>query len=435
MGCSVSDIELDGQNGHTIITTQGNIRCRWLVDASGFNTPLGRKLGLVKQLEQHPISTRWARIRFMNDPDSLGDDHWRERVNFTSRFLSTNHFLYDGYWFWMIPIDRETYSVGVVWHQDKADITLNSQEEFIDFLKEHRCLADLLGEKYEVVDGYAMKNMSRISDQFYSTDRWFMTGMSAAFLDPLFSSGSAFLTDANRMIGDLIDTDTSGDQQAFANKVTCYNAHSRWWLDNFLLHISGNYHGSYDLLRQLFPPLLMDYFGIILPTSMAKLWGYDPTVNYGDGSQLRQQKAQILEHSVIHRAHAIKDELSDFLAKREGVYANNFDHFFDISEAGGYTKHCMSRGKMLSPMEIDKIQHEILRQSVSLALQRMAQSENILIDESLLAVVVVDVIENDTSLSNGFELLKNQKCITDLRSFSDGVRASSRPNTADVSVA
>lgn len=102
-----------------------------------------------------------------------------------------------------------------------------------------------------------------MADQFYSTDRWFLTGMSAAFLDPLFSSGSAFLSDANRMILDLIETDMAGDADTLRNKTIAYNAHSRWWLENFLLHITGDSRGSYDLMRQLFEPLLMDYFGLI----------------------------------------------------------------------------------------------------------------------------------------------------------------------------
>lgn len=405
MNCHVKDVEIDALRGHRAITSDGEIRCRWLVDAAGFNAPVGRKLGLIKPIETHPISARWARVRNTRNLDLLGDDVWRERVNYISRFLSTNHFLYDGYWFWVIPLDEHTCSIGVVWRHDKASLSIKGQQEFLDFVLSHACLAEFLGDAYEVLDYHGLKNMSRVADQFYSRDRWFLTGMSAAFLDPLFSSGSAFLSDANRMIGDLIATDMAGDQQAFKNKITAYNAHSRWWLDNFMLHISGNYHGSYDLLRQLFQPLLMDYFGIIFPASASKFWGYDPDIDYGDGSALRAEKAQMLEHSVNHRAHAMKAELEEFLKEREGLYVNNNGKFFDINVDSWYVKHTRSRGKTLTPMEIQKIQRAILEVSARLALNRMAASLDKIVNLEALEVAVQSVVDQSLTLREGLALL------------------------------
>lgn len=405
MKCNVKDVEIDSEKGHRVITEGGDFRCRWIVDAAGFSAPIGRKLGIVKPVEEHPISARWARIRNIRSLDLLGNDAWRGRVNYISRFLSTNHFLYDGYWFWVIPLDKDTVSLGLVWHHNKCPLDIKGLDDFIEFVLTHSCLAELLGEHYEVLDYHGLKNMSRIAEQFYSTDRWFMTGMSAAFLDPLFSSGSAFLSDANRMIGDLIATDVAGDRVAMRNKVAAYNAHSRWWLDNFMLHISGNYHGSYDLMRQLFQPLLMDYFGIIFPTSASKRWGYVEGMDYGDGSMLRAEKASMLAGSVNHRAHAMKNELAEFLREREGVYANNSDRFFDINVDGWYMKHTRSRGNTLDSKEIEKIQREILDVSARLALQRMATSVGASVDAEKIETAVRSVVDMSLSLREGLAIL------------------------------
>jgi hypothetical protein len=43
-----------------------------------------------------------SRIRDSYD-DELGDEAWRKRVGFTSRYLSTNHFMGRGFWIWAIP--------------------------------------------------------------------------------------------------------------------------------------------------------------------------------------------------------------------------------------------------------------------------------------------------------------------------------------------
>ena len=404
LGCAARDVHLDANGGHRVETADGRtIVCKWLVDAAGFNAPVARKLDLVEPVAQHPISSRWARFKNINVLDHVGTDAWRERVNYKSRFLSTNHFMYEGYWFWMIPLEEDVYSIGVVWNHDKADLEIRNGDELVAFMKQHRALAEVLGENFELLDFHGLKNMSRISRQFYSTERWFLTGMSAAFLDPLFSSGSAFLTEANRMIVDLIETDMAGDRDALRNKAVCYNAHSRWWLDNFLLHITGNYHGSYDLLRQLFEPLLMDYFGLILPFAMMREWGYEPGKDYGDGSELRTMKQMMIEHGAATRVHHITDELADFLREREGLLSNNAGHFFDLKITRGYNRHSLSRGRTLNPQAIAELQRDMLELSVNLALQRMAASTGTRFDPDLIASSVTDVLDRGMSLRAAFE--------------------------------
>lgn len=404
LNCASQDIRLDREGGHVVTTTDGRtIRCKWLVDAAGLHAPVARKLDLVRHNESHPISSRWARIRNTQHLDYLGDDAWRERVNFNSRFLSTVHFMYQGYWFWMIPLDEDVVSIGVVWHHEKAPhIEIKGQEEFVSFMKQHRALAQILGDDFEIVDYSGMKLMSRMSEQFYSTDRWFLTGMSAAFLDPLFSGGSAFLSDANRMILDLIETDMAGDQKAFENKAVVYNAHSRWWLENFLLHITGNYHGSYDLMRQLFEPLLMDYFGLILPVSMARQWGYERDKAY-DPAELRRIKRNMLDEGPAMLVHKITDELAGFLCGREGLYTRNQGEFFDLKITRDYIKNSLMRGRTLSPEMIGKLHGEMLDLAIRMAIRRMSQSTGATLDDQRLPEAVRRIVARDATLLEMYE--------------------------------
>jgi hypothetical protein len=376
------------------------------VDAAGFAAPLARKLDLVESVEHHPIATRWARVKNINTLDHLGPEEWRSRVNYNSRFLSTVHFMYPGYWFWAIPLDENVTSIGVVWHLDKADINLKDKNAFIEFMGQHKAIAELLGEDFELLDFHGMKRISRISKQFYSADRWFLTGISAAFLDPLFSSGSAFLSDANRMIGDLIETDMAGDIEALQKKVTCYNVHSRWWLENFLLHITGNYHGSYDVMRQLFEPLLMDYFGLILPVSMSRQWGYDPAGDYSDGKALLDMKMKMIEEGPARLVHRITDELAEFLETHEGLFANNSGKYFDLKITRDYIKNSLGRGRNISPDAIVKLHGEMIELSVRLALDRMAVSVDREIDPDTVPMAVHEIARENKHLADVF-----QKCL------------------------
>jgi tetracycline 7-halogenase / FADH2 O2-dependent halogenase len=404
LGCGAEEIVLDRAAGHVVRTSGGkSIRCKWLVDAAGFNAPLARQLDLVRPMANYQVSSRWGRFKNINAIDHLGPEEWRERVNFNSRFLSTNHFMYRGYWIWLIPLEQDLFSIGVVWRHDLVELEIKSAGDYVEFLRGHRGVAELLGDSFELVDYHGLKNMSRMSDQMYSTDRWFLTGMSAAFLDPLFSGGSAFMSESNRMIVDLIETDMAGDAHALKNKVTCYNAHSRWWLENFLLHIKGNYHGSFDLMRHLFEPLLMDYFGLILPFAMAKIWGYDPAIDYGDGSELRRMKTAMVEEGATMRVHGIINEFAEFLKEHEGVFYNNVGKFFDVKITKSYIRHSHSRGKSLSPASIGELQREMLEQTAGLALSRMAKSSGRYLSDELLSMAVADVVDDGSSLIDAFD--------------------------------
>jgi hypothetical protein len=56
-----------------------------------------------------------------------------------------------------------------------------------------------------------LKYLSRCSDEIFGHDRWFLTGMSAMFIDPLLSNASSLFVIANHFIVELIKADIAGD--------------------------------------------------------------------------------------------------------------------------------------------------------------------------------------------------------------------------------
>ncbi|WP_428264281.1 NAD(P)/FAD-dependent oxidoreductase [Haliangium sp.] len=406
MGVAVREVEIDRDNGHRITASDGvTYRCRWVVDAAGFAAPVGRALGLIESNDDdHPISSYWGRFKNVADMDLLGDKDWRARTSYVTRSLATTHFMYGGYWIWMIPIDADTYSIGVTTKNDMVDIEIKSQEEFVAFLRTHRCMQQLLGEA-ELLDYRQMKRLSRRAKRFFSEDGWFLTGMSAAFLDPILSPGSAWLADANRMIGELIATDRAGDEQAFRTQVKAFNIYADFWLDNFFLHIKGQYHDCYDRQRVYFEQLLMQWFGIILPNSMIENWGYTPGMTDEDIATLEARTKMMMENNSIAKIDHLIEEFHDFLKARGVEHDNNRGQFFDIEIGEANMHNTRTRGRDLCPEGIMKIENEMIFVTIRHALRRMAEIEGLRCDQPQLDQVSRVATDDHLTLTQALGLL------------------------------
>ena len=379
LGVTVTDVALDRDHGHTIKTAAGNFRAKWVVDAAGFASPIARQLGICEiKNDEHPISSYWARVSGVANLDLLGGKEWRQRVRYTTRTLATTHFMYGGYWFWLIPLDGETYSIGLVTKNDECDIKIKGEQEFLDFLRTHKCMEELLPvETTKILDYTQMKNLSRRVSAPYSEDRWFLTGMSAVFLDPLLSPGSAYLSDSNRMIGDMIKADMQGDDEAYRVMVPVFNRFSQFWLDNFFLHIKGLYHPCYDRQKVYFTSMLMQWFGIILPSSMVKNWGYMPGMTMADLQGFYDQMDYLSANNVIHKIDHIAHEFEDLLKSRGLEFSHNEGQFFDVEIDDCFMENTRTMGSTLTMDSIVHIEQKMLEVTYLGILQRLAELDNV----------------------------------------------------------
>ena len=126
-----ASISLDPEKGHVVETSQGPIRCRYLVDAAGYSSPLARKLNLAEKEERHQVGSYWARVRGHKILDQLGGAEWRKRVDYTQRYLSTNHFMYPGYWIWHIALGEDLMSIGVTFDKKtNVDSAVSGMSQF-----------------------------------------------------------------------------------------------------------------------------------------------------------------------------------------------------------------------------------------------------------------------------------------------------------------
>ncbi|MBA3546552.1 MAG: FAD-dependent monooxygenase [Nannocystis sp.] len=241
---------------HEFIVTEGEqrypVHARWVVDASGRASAIARLKDLRVPVE-HGIAAAWGRFTGHADMDDWGPASWRARVKNTARMLSTVHFCYRGYWIWFIPLGRGVMSVG--WVGDRAIFRdeMRKPEGFLEFLRGHRAVWDLLKDRAELLDVLAYKQLAYGTRQFFGgADRWFMTGEAAAFTDPFYSPGSDFIALENDFITDMIARDHAGEsRKQIAERSAIYDEFMQFRFQATLLLYRDLYPvlGSYELLK------------------------------------------------------------------------------------------------------------------------------------------------------------------------------------------
>jgi flavin-dependent dehydrogenase len=212
----VRDVELGRFDHRVTVEREGEtetVGCRWVLDATGRATLLGRHLGLIERNREHPIAAVWCRWRDVRHLDDLAARGPLARGNVGSRRLATNHYMGFGYWVWFIPLGNGETSIGVVFDTRLADLDRgkNLAPDYEAFLRRHPMAGELLqGASLRAEDLRTYSNLAYVTRQ-YMGDGWALLGDAAAFLDPYYSPGldhAAFTVEAT--VG-IVLAETSGE--------------------------------------------------------------------------------------------------------------------------------------------------------------------------------------------------------------------------------
>jgi flavin-dependent dehydrogenase len=282
-GCRVTAVAIaPGGGDHRVTLQRGaerrEVRCRWIVDATGRAGLLRKKLGVGRPV-RHDINAAWFRLDCAIDPDGWSHDGpWRARLA-APRRLSTNHLMGPGYWVWLIPLMHGRTSVGIV-----ADARLHPFGELHTFEKamawlarhEPQCAAALSGHVERRMDFLRLKHFSHGAGQVFGAERWGLTGEAGTFVDPLYSPGSDFIGMANGFICDLIRRDRRGEDIAAVAAVhdRAYRALFRTFLVTYEQQypIMGN---GYVMALKIVWDFVMYWGGVALLFCRGKLCDVD----------------------------------------------------------------------------------------------------------------------------------------------------------------
>jgi flavin-dependent dehydrogenase len=195
--CRVREVELGDFDHRVTLERDGGeaetVSCRWVLDATGRATFLGKRLGLIERNREHPTAAVWCRwegVRHLDDVAARGPLSF-SRGNVSSRRLATNHYMGFGYWVWFIPLGNGETSIGVVFDTRLVNLDRgkNLASDYLAFLKAIPMAAELLeGAAMKAEDLRTFSNLAYVTRQ-YMGDGWALLGDAAAFLDPYYSPG------------------------------------------------------------------------------------------------------------------------------------------------------------------------------------------------------------------------------------------------------
>lgn len=240
-----SRVELSGPRGKRTVT------CRWLIDASGRHSFLGRRLRLLERVESHPVGAMWGRWRGVANIDGSritgrpGEERLLSPIP-ASRFLATNHFCGYGYWCWMIPLRDGKTSIGVVYNRDLVEWPedWSLEQRYRKFLFSRAGLRDLLAKaELESGDLRAYRHLPYRTTR-YMDRGWALVSDAAGFLDPYYSPGLDHAAMSVSATAEIVSEDLDGStEEELTERI---EEHNRSFLRSYDWWLQALYIGKYE---------------------------------------------------------------------------------------------------------------------------------------------------------------------------------------------
>ncbi len=164
------------ENGAGSVGTARTLAPRFVLDASGRDTFMSRRLGIKDSNKQNNTAAVFAHFRNVE-----------ARIGAMRGYISV-HLVRDG-WFWMIPLPGDVMSVGFVGNTSAFRNRRGSLSDFFaQKLQESPTVRTRMALAERVGDVMSAGNYSYRARRSWG-DRWMMIGDAFAFIDPVFSSG------------------------------------------------------------------------------------------------------------------------------------------------------------------------------------------------------------------------------------------------------
>ncbi|MFX0555695.1 NAD(P)/FAD-dependent oxidoreductase [Maribacter sp. CXY002] len=199
----VVDVKLtNGKSITTIKNKKGDtseIEAKFIIDSSGFGRVLPRLLHLDKPSEIPKHSSIFTHVK-----DSRRPEGWEgHRITFDIVSRET--------WLWVIPFSNGYTSIGYVGPTAYLESFGGNAE---DKLREMMKLSNHYHDRFSGLpfefEPKMIKNIAKSVTQLYG-DGYVLTGNSAEFLDPVFSSGVTFATESAHLAAKLITKELQGE--------------------------------------------------------------------------------------------------------------------------------------------------------------------------------------------------------------------------------
>ena len=226
-------VEFDGTDSTTTIKDAegilSTVSARYIVDSSGHGRVLPRLLDLDKPSEIPKHSSIFTHVKDDKRPEG------REGTIITFDIVSRET------WLWVIPFSNGYTSIGYVGPTEYLE---SFEGDNTDKLREMMKLSDYYFERFDGLDyefePMMIKNIAKSVKQLHGPG-YVLTGNSAEFLDPVFSSGVTFATESSLVAAKLIAKQLNGATVDWEND---YAKHMKEGVKVFSTYVKEWYTGN-----------------------------------------------------------------------------------------------------------------------------------------------------------------------------------------------
>jgi flavin-dependent dehydrogenase len=224
----VLELELEAFDSRVHLEVAGDKRCvraTWVLDASGRDALIGRKLGLLEPERSHPLAAltaRWTGDLDLDGPHFAPDTDFG-RATLVARRLCSNSFLGYGYSVNCLALGDGQMEVTLVW--DKRVLDLHQEPDLLDaytaFLSGLPATRQLLQQADLDTTGLRILPQVGFRSRRVSGQGWALLGTAAGFLDHGLGSASDQSATTIECTIDLVSRHLEG--QAIGKAIERYN--------------------------------------------------------------------------------------------------------------------------------------------------------------------------------------------------------------------
>lgn len=234
---AVIDVAFDGSNSLTRLETENGpkeIAAKFIIDASGYGRVLARLQGLEKASSLDDNSSIFTHVKESKRPK--GEEGTLISFDVVKKKM----------WLWVIPFSNGQTSIGFVGPTALMD---SYGEDAHKALRDMLQLSDYYKDRFEneefLFTPRRIKHMAKAVKQIYG-EGYALTGNSAEFLDPVFSSGVTFATESALKAAKLASQQLKGNTVDWEQ---CYAKYMQQGADVFATYVKEWYTGN---LQELF---------------------------------------------------------------------------------------------------------------------------------------------------------------------------------------
>ncbi len=244
------DFKDDGSSQTSVKTEYDGtyiVHAKFIIDSSGYGRVLPRLLSLDKPSEIPEHSSIFSHVKELDRPDGT------EGTFITFDVLDTDT------WFWVIPFSNGNTSLGFVGKTDFIDSFKGTPKERLsEMIKKSSYYYERFKDVDFLFEPKIIENYSKAVTQLYGNG-YALTGNSAEFLDPVFSSGVTFATESGLKAAKLITKQLKNEPvnweieyaEYMKKGVSVFGSYVKEWYTGNLQTIFFDGANNEDIKRQI----------------------------------------------------------------------------------------------------------------------------------------------------------------------------------------